>query len=344
MKILIVTFTKKTASRMHLDASVIYRCINPATALTAAGFSVSLIHHTQVEAITDHADIVICHRPFSSKALGRTFKKFSNSRIIADYDDLLFCSDSVASHPAYLSGRNSHSGLLKSSRDYYQAACRFDEFIVSTEPLRKKIISQFPSAVCHTLHNGWSHEWFAFGKFQPVVKPIRKKICYFAGTSNHDQDLFLFAEELTGFLEENPDIDLEIYGSIDVSVFGRLGAQVRQGRQLPFYLFPSVIRQAWISIAPLIDTPFNQCKSAIKFIESGLFSVPVIASLTPDLKRMENIGLRIVSQENDWYQALTDMNKPESYRIYSEAAMQSAHAQSARSALSRSNLENAFSL
>ncbi len=328
---------------MHLDASVVYRCFNPASSLSKQAIRTSVVHHSEVESLTVQPQIVVCHRPRYGKALNSVFSKFSGSRMVADYDDLLFCTESLETHPAHLSGRASVSSLLNSARQYYAAAQGFDEFIVSTIPLQQQIRKLFPSALCHVLANGWSPEWRSFG--QLAVKNVHienRKICYFAGTANHDQDLYQINEELREFLQQNPLISLEVYGSIDLDRFIGVESQVNKGTPVPFYLLPSIIKQAWVSIAPLINSPFNYCKSAIKFIEAGIFNVPLLASRTADLERMENDGLLFADSDGQWLSGLNQLKDEKRYSFAQIACNKTALQQSSDYALQHSGLISAW--
>ncbi|MCB1754091.1 MAG: hypothetical protein KDJ38_01130 [Gammaproteobacteria bacterium] len=346
VKILFITFSKKGPLHMHLDPSVVYRCFNPAAVLSKRQNVVAVIHSSESHLADMQPDIVICHRPRAGKELDTVFRKFPQARMVADFDDLLFCRDTLDTHPASLSGRSSNSALLKSAGEYRQAAGRFNEFTVSTQPLKEHIEKQFPHSTCHIVNNGWGEDWLSMaGLIEARQKPrSRKKICYFAGTANHDQDLYQVSTQLREFLLENPAIDLEIFGSIDLGKFKAVESQVIKGRSVPFYLFPSIIKQAWVSIAPLIDTPFNQCKSAIKFIEAGLFGVPLIATPTDDLRRMQNDGLLFASQGDDWYLALNRLLDPDTHRSCSHASSEAALQQSAEYAMTHATISDAWAL
>ncbi len=283
---------------------------------------------------------MVCHRPRAGRPLDQIFNQFSSSRFVADFDDLLFCPDSLDAHPSLISGKTSFSALLRAHTEYFEGASRFSEFTVSTFPLKKKIQQLFPDAKCRILHNGWSDDWHAFSELLPGPEEKHKKICYFAGTSNHDQDLYLISDQLREFLRENHTVSLEVFGSIDISLFRSVKTQVTIGLPAPFYLFPSIIKQAWISIAPLIDSGFNQCKSAIKFIESGLFGVPLIASPTADLLRVQNDGLLFASQEDQWYSALNRLKNREYYEKCAKSAREEASRHSVEGAMRRSTIFN----
>ncbi len=344
MKILYITFAKKGVSRMHLDPSVIYRCFNPASSFAKMPVPVSVIHASEVASICEPPSVIVCHRPQQGRQLNLIFKRFPKARMVADFDDLLFYGDSSGQHPALLSGRMSASSLAKETRRYFKAAERFREFTVSTLPIKNRILELFPGVSCHVLSNGWNSHWRAFGNAIESRLPEKKSICYFAGTSNHDQDLYNISEEISDFLGKNPSVTLTVYGDIDLCVFQSVASQVKKGTPVPFYLFPTIIRNAWVSIAPLIDSNFNACKSAIKFIESGLFGVPVIASRTADLERMSNTGLIFAGSKGQWFEALNKLLNEKNYREAVGGAREMAEQQSSDLVLEQTRLVNVWSV
>jgi glycosyltransferase involved in cell wall biosynthesis len=74
----------------------------------------------------------------------------------------------------------------------------------------------------------------------------------------------------------------------------RLGVrQVSNTGWVPFDRYPAAMAQIGVGIVPLGDTVFNRAKSALKMSEFAALGVPVVASATPDNKRMhlEGVGL-----------------------------------------------------
>jgi O-antigen biosynthesis protein len=58
---------------------------------------------------------------------------------------------------------------------------------------------------------------------------------------------------------------------------------------------------------PLEPTLFNDCKSALKFIECGAVSVPVLASPRREYRRLvrhDENGFLVSDDEDGWYEAL----------------------------------------
>lgn len=90
-------------------------------------------------------------------------------------------------------------------------------------------------------------------------------------------------------MEKYPDVRFQLMGQMDLTkakkVFGKWPQQIRNRILLmnatktqPEY--PAYLAETpWnIGIAPLIDSPFNECKSHIKWMEYSSYKIPVVAS------------------------------------------------------------------
>lgn len=64
---------------------------------------------------------------------------------------------------------------------------------------------------------------------------------------------------------------------------------------LPFGLYPAALSQLEIGIVPLADSLFNQAKSCLKMAEMAALGVAVIASPTPDNRRMFDAGVGLLA-------------------------------------------------
>jgi hypothetical protein len=64
-----------------------------------------------------------------------------------------------------------------------------------------------------------------------------------------------------------------------------------------------LISRCHVTLAPLEDTTFNRCKSGLKFIESALFSVPVIATPIPDMQRFKSSGILLAETADEFTDA-----------------------------------------
>lgn len=111
----------------------------------------------------------------------------------------------------------------------------------------------------------------------------------YMGSVSHHGDLKMILPAIKTILEKYPHVGFQLMGQLTMDqakkVFGDWSQNLRKrmflinptGNQADFPLWFS--QQPWdIGIAPLVDTPFNQCKSHIKWMEYAMYKIPTIAS------------------------------------------------------------------
>ena len=326
--ILFVTFSKRGKDRFFSDPSVIYRCFNVASETRRAGFP-SYVAHVENLPYNLHPDIVIFHRPYLGTALEAALKRYSSAIKVADYDDLLFDPASIDSHPALLSRQMSEQALKKEVNKYVQGAQPFDVFSLSSPVLKPYIEKMTQAKTIINVRNGINPDWLAYGRHAEAKPPAGKRvISYFSGTANHQADLDMVEDQLNEFLAISPQVIIRIFGAI------RPKKNLHSDRwqvldPVPFIHLPKLIKQSWVAIAPLVNNPFNACKSAIKFLESGAFSVPLVASPLAEFGPLENAGL-IVTKEQDWVETLNNLKEKDVHQQAKIEATKTASTQIAK--------------
>lgn len=327
MSFLFISHSKQQ-TRYFNDPSARYRCIFPAEALINAGESACVIHIDQVtrEQVLA-ADTVLFHRPSFSTRF-RTVLDWAedqNKRCIADYDDLLFSPDDSANSAAVQSGALSESLARQYSQDYLKALNSFDECIVSTQPLADWVTKVSTVKQVHVLPNCLPIRWFAQTDAVPPRERFEKKVLrYLPGTSHHDGDFDFVISILTDFLNNNSEVVLEVIGPLRFDLPEVKAEQVRQVGGVPFDQLAQKMADSWVCIAPLLDTSFNQCKSGLKFWESGLYGVPLVASPIEDFEKFKCDGLIQVRSKEEWIGALESLLDWDTYQQASESAAKSA--------------------
>ena len=82
-------------------------------------------------------------------------------------------------------------------------------------------------------------------------------------------------------------------------------------------LYPNFVdwlisEQKWhIGLAPLIDNPFNRCKSYIKFLDYAAMEIPTICSISNAYSQIVEHGVNglLVEKKSayDWYKAICSL-------------------------------------
>jgi glycosyltransferase involved in cell wall biosynthesis len=246
-------------------------------------------------------------------------------QLIADYDDLIFAGD-VAGMPPSVGG--SFGPKVKATRleNYASALHVFDRIVVSTSALRRHV-EQRSNKPVFVVPNGLSENWLqhghalypAFRSGDPLV------IRYLCGSPSHDADFASIVAPLAQFLRNHAHVQLEVVGPVrgDFDAFPE--QQLRRLPTVSYEELPRLLASSWVTLAPLVQNDFNECKSAIKFLEAAAFGCPTLAAPNDDLKRHCELGapLALCRSEHDWYEQLTSLLNPE--RRHEQGAAAARH-------------------
>jgi hypothetical protein len=262
--------------------------------------------------VARRAHTVVCVRPLVTPAVEQTLSELRRAgiRLVADYDDLLFAGD-VSGLPASVKGSGGERKGRQQLARYAASLHSFDHFIVSTRALAVRLLTLHSAASVSVVPNGLSATWVAQGRalYPAYVDGDPLVIRYFSGSPSHDQDFSSILSPLNEFLEQNPEVALEIVGPLRLATKALPAARVSWRPTVRYEHLPQQLAATWVNLSPLATTEFNACKSAIKFLESGAFGCPTLASRSDDLSRHQELGAPVVlcDTQQDWYRELTVM-------------------------------------
>lgn len=296
MKSLRIAFvsTHPSLRRFRNDGSFIYRCENLALALTHLGHKASLLHITSLLVKTDF-DVVVFLRPGHTWLFDHVVRRLRARGIllIADVDDLVFDPECAEFRPSIRNGKKHHDEVRKNFALNAEAMSFMDRIQFSTPELARRYRALYPDAICHVIPNAGYRTWNAIKPFSGTGR----NISYLAGTRTHDRDFSVVVPALERLLNRHQDLTIRLVGPLDV---GLKHARVRRLERVTFDKYWPLVRESHITIAPLEDTPFNQCKSAIKIIESAMMNVPIVASRVGDYANIETTGVLHADSCDEW--------------------------------------------
>ncbi|MHA1539980.1 MAG: glycosyltransferase family protein [Alphaproteobacteria bacterium] len=291
-KILFISRTTRLDRPYH-DPSTRYRCYHAAENLSKAGCIADVVAYGALTLeMVDCYDYFIFHRPVCDENLVGFLDEIHAQKktCIADYDDLIFDEKNALSSSAFVNGRTSEKEILRVFRQNYDALCLFERVTTSTDFLKKKVLHSHPKATVEVIRNGLSARWV---KSSVAQFPLKNKttIAYFSGTKSHDKDFALLERELITYLTQHKDKKLLVVGPLDFNADDFPAGSLRHLPHVPYEELPALIQKTWVNIAPLPLTPFNKCKSGLKFFESAIWGIPSIVSPIPDMKRFDGSGV-----------------------------------------------------
>lgn len=301
------------------DPSYIYRCENLGLELSRLGHEVEFRHSSE-SLQGKQFDLVVFHRPKNTWRIWLLAKYFrlSGTKVLADFDDLIFDLNFAEFSPGFVNGLNILKKTKKTYLSHQQALSFFDGFTVSTEPLKAHLQSLFPNKAITVIPNAVHHQWLAEGidfKAEPVdfARPV---LSYLPGTRSHDQDFKLIATGLSQFLKLHPQVRLDITGPLSFQLGAELASQVSHHEKVAFAKFHQRFQSTWVNLAPLEDTPFNRCKSALKVLEAAYWGKPTLCSPIPDVLRYRNAGAVLIETPDDICNKLTKLLEPNYYKEF----------------------------
>ena len=131
-------------------------------------------------------------------------------------------------------------------------------------------------------------------------------IGYLSGTPSHNRDLLVAVPALIRLIKKYPHVRLRIVGfnpgGKDLeSVKGNIDYEPLQD----FLNLQRITAECELTIAPLQDNVFTNCKSELKYFEPAIVGCPVVASPTFAFKAAITDGVNgFLATAYDWYETL----------------------------------------
>jgi glycosyltransferase involved in cell wall biosynthesis len=136
------------------------------------------------------------------------------------------------------------------------------------------------------------------------------------GTATHDRDFAMIEPALIRLKNEYKDrVEINVIGMTGRDLppgLQRIGLSVSASRSYPgFVQILTSVQPAWhIGLAPLLDTEFNRCKSALKAMDYAAMGLVVLASDMPVYRGSladGPAGRLVANSAAAWYAALDTM-------------------------------------
>jgi glycosyltransferase involved in cell wall biosynthesis len=310
--------TCQIPKRFRGDPAFVYRCENLGRSLAARGFDVDYGHVATWDVSAD-VDAVVVQRPRLNRALARVISvaRRARARLIADFDDLLFDETYATVSPAVRNRRAFAFWARRRFRRAHDAARLFDQITVSSEPLAEHARRCFPGQPVTVLPNAVHGAWRELATSYGSGGSSRRTLVYLPGTRTHSQDFASINEPLQDFLRAHSEVQLRITGPLR----HRLDLPAKQFEhqaKLGFATYHAAFDDAWVNLAPLEDTPFNRCKSALKAIEAGYWNVPTVCSPNPDFNRFADAGALAAMRPEEWSARLEWLLDGDNYRAVTQ--------------------------
>jgi glycosyltransferase involved in cell wall biosynthesis len=143
------------------------------------------------------------------------------------------------------------------------------------------------------------------------------------GTASHDADFDLIRPALERLKREYGGmISIDILGMTNRALpegLNRIGPSIHGNRSYPAFAdWLCSVDPPWhIGLAPLLDTPFNRCKSPLKALDYAALGIAVLASDVPvyrDSIANGPAGCLIPNDPRAWYEKLDRLMRDQTER------------------------------
>lgn len=307
-----------------------YRVFHLYQQLWMAGVSVSVRNISDFDVFKAAAacDLLILHRvPFTE-----TVKRLIDSvhsrggLILADEDDLIF--DTAAfewiDSPDFKDPIRSR--LYRSEMQLQQETLLASDGVITSTDYLAQVVKKYGKPVW-VHRNAANLEMIEISShaIQQKRKPDGKYVIgYASGTLTHNRDFALIAPALLSTLETIPQAELWVIGYLDIPPdLDGVKNRIRRIKPVPWRKLPYWLSQFDVNLAPLLlDNPFSQSKSEIKYMEAALVGVPTIASPTDAFRFAIRSGENGLLAQNisEWQECLLLLAEPNRWESLANAA------------------------
>ncbi len=246
----------------------------------------------------DEVDVLIGQRWMFPRGIKLLEQWRDRTKLVYEVDDDILNPD-TASGLAHLFEERTHESIIKCLGLAHMVT-------VSTEPLKDALdpYNDNVRVVPNQIH----------GDVLYIDRPRNEHLTVgWAGGMSHLQDWVVAAESVGNVLRDR-DCNMHFMG-IDYSPMLKIARTTYTPWTPHVWTYWTNI-DFDIGLAPLADTQFNRCKSAIRALEYMALGIPVIASDCPAYREMVVDGVTgyLVKSEEEWEARLTDLLEDEAMR------------------------------
>jgi glycosyltransferase involved in cell wall biosynthesis len=215
------------------------------------------------------SDVVVFQRQVDINVYNSVVKKIQCQGKVVIYEVDDFLHGILKSSPVYADmqpGTPTYTGMTHWLK-------HVDGVTVTREELRKRYL-QYNDNI-YVLPNFMD---FAIWNKYKKIENKDKIIIGWAGSQTHYDDLIYCLDAVAQIVEKYPNVYFKMVGYCPENFKRRLGSKLIEGTTEEFLTFPKVLQDFDIGLAPLMDCPFNECKSNIKVLEYSCLGIPTVAS------------------------------------------------------------------
>ncbi|MDE3838796.1 hypothetical protein C0966_05300 [Bacillus methanolicus] len=304
-----------------------YRVDNPVDALRNGNINVSKVRGEEIDnrrmnsLLNANYDVIIFHR------IGTHLKEFVQKAkkkdilVIYDIDDLIFTEEFVnvlerLGKATYSQGKYYVDNIRSTIKLFNHATCTTDNLKKSLHSIGVENVEIIPNF----FHEKLLKKSKAAYLQKKNIKKQREKIIigYPSGSNTHMRDLEIAVPALKKILRQYLNVEIHLLGRIEIpNGLKEFSNRITTHPYVPWMSLPELLADLDISIAPLENNLFCNSKSPLKYVESSLVCVPIVASSTKPFQKVIRQGITgfTASSTYEWYNYLKFLIENEECRI-----------------------------
>jgi hypothetical protein len=270
------------------------------------------------------ASILIVYRLAAGHELDRVVAEARRLRIpvVFEVDDLIYRRDVTAANPNLATlPKGLRSAVIRGSDGYGRALHQVADANLASTQLLADDMTAANGRPGFVVENGIDATMLEIATGLDLEpRPTADDPCvitYGSGSRAHDHDFALAAPGLAGWLAANPEGRLKLIGPVRVpdALQPHTHRIIRIQDTLAYGEYLRELRNSTITIAPLAEDPTNPFKSQVKYLESALVGVPLLASPTVYGNYIDDGRTGVIAATAaDWLPALCALTSDESRR------------------------------
>ncbi len=306
--------------------SALYRAHNQAEELRTHGFKVSITMQDNpfLVGLSKKFKIFVFNRTLQTASTDKLISeiKKQNGEIIFDTDDLVFDVKYIQQTDHY--ARMSHFEKKQYAKGVGEEILKDPYVKVCTTSTKfiAAILKEYGKKV-FVITNKLSSQWVAiadkllenFSKEKEGKKKIR--IGYFSGTIGHNKDFATISDALIKILKKYPQVEIFLAGPLELEKkMAEFSERIVRSMYAPRKKHFENVFSCDIILAPLEIDFFSEGKSELKFFESGLLKVPIVAVRNSTYENVIIDGENgfLAESDDEWVEKLSKLIEDSKFR------------------------------
>lgn len=256
-----------------------------------------------VEVLRPAADVVVLQRParrYWADVIPRL--QAQGVRVVVDIDDDLTCL-----HPDNAARPGYRSDDPHVDASWVMRACKLADVVTCTTPA---IAARYGFGHGLVVPNMIPAAYLEVG-----AERLPETAGWSGSVDTHPNDLQVAGGAIGRILREQQWAFHVIGTGRGVRERLELAAEPTATEWIPIEEYPAEVAKLSLGVVPLADTAFNRAKSALKMAEMAALGVPVIASPTPDNRRLHHLGVGVLAgSPQRWHKHLRRLTASAAHR------------------------------